>query len=105
VPTTSGGFSPANPIKFCLKYDPPIIAIVYQFVQKAKKYVHEIRVDMKENTDINKLCDELCLRESIYLNPQKISKQQIKDLLKKMQNQIIKEKKENIKNDKVSDYK
>ncbi len=29
VPTNTGGFSPANPIKFCLKYDPPIIAIVY----------------------------------------------------------------------------
>ncbi len=76
---------------------------MYQFVQKAKKYVHEIRVDMKENSDINKLCDELCLRESIYLNPHKISKQQVRDLLRKMQNQIIKEKKENIKNDKDID--
>jgi hypothetical protein len=59
-----------------LKYDPPIIAIVYLLSTKTKqkKYVHEIRVDMKENTDISKLCDELCMREYVYLNPQKISK-------------------------------
>ncbi len=89
MPTNTGGFSPANPIKFCLKYDPPIIAIVYQFVAKAKKYVHEIHVDMKESTDIERLCNELCQRESVYLNPNKISKQQVRDLLKKMQAQII----------------
>ena len=29
VPSLKGGFLPANPIKFCLKYTPPTIAIVY----------------------------------------------------------------------------
>ncbi len=81
---------PANPIKFCLKYDPPIIAIVYQFLAKTKKYVHEIRIDMKDSTDIGKLCDELCARESAYLNPQKISKQQVQELLNKMKDHLFK---------------
>ncbi len=44
---------------------------------------------MKESTDIERLCTELCLRESVYLNPQKISKQQVKDLLQKMQTQVV----------------
>lgn len=44
-------------------------------MSKPKKYVHEIKVDLKENTDLNKLCDELFLRETVYLNPEKISKQ------------------------------
>jgi hypothetical protein len=74
VPTTSGGLLPANPVNFCLKYKPPTIAIVYQFMSKPKKYVHEIYVDLKENTDLFKLCDELFVRESTYLNPNKISK-------------------------------
>jgi hypothetical protein len=79
VPSNNGGLLPANPLKFCLKYNPPIIAIVYLLAsrskdKKDKKYVHEIRVDIKETTDISKLCDELCMREYVYLNPQKISK-------------------------------
>jgi len=44
-------------------------------MSKPKKYVHEIKVDLKENTDIQKLCDELFIREATYLNPAKISKQ------------------------------
>jgi len=92
VPSNKGGLLPANPLKFCLKYDPPLIAIVYTLNQKnrEKKYVHEIRVDIKENSDIGKICDELCTREYVYLNPQKISKQQVRDLLTNLQNHIIK---------------
>jgi hypothetical protein len=29
VPSSSGGFIPADPIKFCLRFKPPTIAIVY----------------------------------------------------------------------------
>jgi hypothetical protein len=51
--------------------------------------VHEIKVDIKETTDISKLCDELCMREYVYLNPQKISKKQVKDLLNKLKDHIM----------------
>jgi len=46
VPSSSGGQIPAQPVNFCLKYRPPTIAIVYQFMSKPKKYVHEIQVDI-----------------------------------------------------------
>lgn len=81
VPGSNGGLIPANPVNFCLKYKPPTIAIVYQLVQRPKKYVHEIKVDLKESTDISKLADELCQRESVYLNPSKISKYQVNYLI------------------------
>lgn len=60
------------------------------FPKKSKKYVHEIRVDIKENSDISKLCDELCQSESVYLNPKKINKMQIKELLAKLQTSLFK---------------
>ena len=63
VPSSKGGYLPANPIQFCLKYHPPTIAIVYQLLSKKKKYVHEIKVDLKENTNISLLCDELLISE------------------------------------------
>lgn len=49
-----------------------------------KKYIHEIRLDLKETTDLDKLCDDLCKREDVYLNPKKISKNQLKELLTKL---------------------
>lgn len=32
VPSSTGGFIPADPIKFCLRYRPPTIAIVYELI-------------------------------------------------------------------------
>jgi hypothetical protein len=65
---------PATPTNFCIKYRPPTIAIVYELPNRPKKYVHEILVDIKENTDISKLCEELFYKEHVYLNPNKISR-------------------------------
>jgi hypothetical protein len=69
VPSSSGGFIPADPIKFCLRFKPPTIAIVYQLLQKPRKYVHEIKIDLKENSDLDTLCDELFEKEKHYFNP------------------------------------
>jgi hypothetical protein len=57
VPTTGGGFISADPIKFCLRFRPPTIAIVYQLLAKSRKYVHEFVIDMKEGADLSVLCD------------------------------------------------
>jgi len=46
VPANNGSFIPADPVKFCLKYKPPTIAIVYQLLNKPRKYVHEFIVDL-----------------------------------------------------------
>lgn len=51
-----------------------------------KKFVHNIKVDFAGNSKVNldQLGTELMLRESVYLNPQFISKQQVISLLKKL---------------------
>ena len=54
---------------------------------------------MKEGSNIESMCEELCLIESVYLNPQKISKQQVKELLTKMKGHMFKDSKENLKHD------
>jgi hypothetical protein len=82
VPSSSGGFLPADPIKFCLRFKPPTIALVYSIKHASKgvrKYVHEIRVDAvpQNPQELPKLCDDLFAREKTYLNPAKISKQQV----------------------------
>ena len=55
VPATDGRMILATPIKFCLNFQPPTIAVVY-IIEKSKKrtksgkpikYIHEIRVDFK----------------------------------------------------------
>jgi hypothetical protein len=74
VPSSDGSMIPANPTKFCVKFRPPTIAIVYELANRPKKYVHEILLEMKESTDLSKLCEELFQRESVYLNPAKISR-------------------------------
>ena len=65
---------PANPLNLCIKFSPPTIAVVYSLANKSKKYVHEIKIDLKENTDLHKLCDDLFNSEKVYLNPNKISR-------------------------------
>ena len=47
---------------------------------------------MKENTNISLLCDELLVKEQIYLNPGKISKSQIENLIKKLYSNTFKNK-------------
>ena len=80
VPAQNGGYIIAEPLKFCLKFRPPTIAIVYQVDHKQKgtrKYVHEIRVELKEGADLGQVCEDLFVREKTYFNPNKISRQQV----------------------------
>lgn len=59
----------AMPLKMCLKFRPPTIAVVYKFdrpssSKREKKYIHEICVDsMTARTDLRKMCDKLCEQE------------------------------------------
>ena len=55
VPATDGRMILATPLKFCLNYRPPTIAVVYTLEKskkttksgKPRKYIHEIRVDFE----------------------------------------------------------
>ena len=45
---------------------------------KMKKYIHEIQIafpDDVDQIDVNRMCDEICRKETTYLNPAFISKQ------------------------------
>jgi hypothetical protein len=81
VPSKKGGYLNAIPMKMALKYDPPAIFVVYQFAKskRKKKYIHEVKVIFKDgkNEDLSKLAEHLMLMESIYLNPDQISKPQV----------------------------
>lgn len=64
---------PATPMKMALKYDPPAIFVVYQFLKskRKKKYIHEVKVIFKDgkNEDLSQLAEHLMKLESVYLNP------------------------------------
>ena len=55
VPATDGRMVLATPLKFCLNFRPPTIAVVYTLEKskkqskggKTRKYIHEIRVDFE----------------------------------------------------------
>lgn len=91
----------ATPIKFCLKFRPPTIAVVYTIqrtskssTRKQKKYIHEIKVDFassaarsinsysyskhEDKHDLEKLTEHLCENEPTYLNTTVISKTQVR---------------------------
>ena len=52
---------------------------------KMKKYIHEIRIKFEEyepypggKVDVNKMCEELCRKETVYLHPACISRKQVR---------------------------
>lgn len=84
VPSMDGKLLSATPIKLALKNTPPTLAVVYQMKDaksgRMKKYIHEIRINFDEHGpefDVNRMCDELCRKETTYLNPGFISRQQV----------------------------
>lgn len=99
MPALDGRMIQATPLKFCLKYKPPTIAVVYTInatgkkPSKQRKYIHSIHVDFnsqlpaktpvrstKPNHTVESLelmCKQLCEQESAYLNTSIISKQQV----------------------------
>ena len=49
---------------------------------RMKKYIHEIRINFdlpeyKQDFDVNRMCDDICRKETIYLNPAYISRNQV----------------------------
>lgn len=83
VPSLDGKLLPAIPLHLALKYKPPTIAVVYimkdnksrvQLDKKGrqKKYIHEIKINFDkegDNVNINRMCEEICTKETVYLNP------------------------------------
>ena len=77
MPSLEGKLLPAIPHKLAIKSTPPTLAVVYKMrdtkTGKDKKYIHEIRINFEKqeinnDIDINRLCDEICRKETVYLN-------------------------------------
>jgi len=81
VPSMDGRLIPAIPIHLALKFKPPTIAVVYTMKDpksgRMKKYIHEIKIKFEANSSVDSMCDEMINRETTYLNPAFIGKQQV----------------------------
>jgi len=42
---------------------------------RMKKYIHEIKINFESGQSVERMCDEMINRETIYLNPMYIGKQ------------------------------
>ena len=107
VPVIDGRMALATPLKFCLNFRQPTIAVVYTLDKskrvkngKPRKYIHEIRVDFEKcmvgegrrnrkplspsypskptMSEVSELCRKLCEAEPTYLNINIISKTQVR---------------------------
>ena len=84
VPSLDGKPLQAVPKNLALKFKPPTVAVVYLMKDsksgRMKKYIHEIRIQFEEKPepiDLSSMCDEICRKEHMYLNPAFINKQQV----------------------------
>ena len=84
MPSLDGKPLPAIPKNLALKFKPPTIAVVYLMKDtktgRNKKYIHEIPIkfeDYQEPINTTNICEEICRKETMYLNPAFISKQQV----------------------------
>jgi len=89
VPSLDGKLLPAIPINLALKFRPPTVAVVYTMKDsksgRTKKYIHEIKINFEKqepkasdgSIDVGRMCDEICRKESTYLNPAYISRNQV----------------------------
>lgn len=106
VPTIDGkAYLAAEPINLALKFKPPTIAVVYQMKNKdsisigrKKKFIHEIKISFEQQAgfphkiDLSSMCEDLCRKETTYLNPVFIRREQVSDLLNKLHDRYLKDK-------------
>lgn len=88
VPGSDGKLLSAIPLKLAIKARPPTIAVVYKMKCKKsgrmKKYIHEIKISFDQQgvsldkVDITKMSDDILSKETAYLNPIIINRQQVR---------------------------
>jgi len=95
VPSTDGRLLPAVPVHLALKFKPPTIAVVYTMQDpksgRVKKYIHEIPIAFSPAASVDSVCDAICAKETTYLNPAFIQRQQVTALLAKLHAQHLAE--------------
>ncbi len=71
---------PSVPTQLMLKYNPPMITIIYFFEHREhERFYHDIHVDRKmlETTSDEDICSHLYVTEAYYFNPKQIKRQQV----------------------------
>lgn len=77
------------PKRFGLKYDPPTIVLEYMVMSLGKLYHHKMKLlRLKPDSDVNEMVDYLYNRHSFYLKESVVSRQQIANLVVRLQKRI-----------------
>lgn len=80
-----------KPINICVKYNPPTLGILYEYIgdsSRSKNYIHQIKVTMNHNSNVNEIYERLYKREPYYFNSKYINKDQVIKLLENIKNYI-----------------
>lgn len=76
--TDTNIFPDVHPLNFALKYDPPTILLQYYLGNKpTEEYVHQVKLLIKEGATASIITEELQREESVYFNPNIVSKKQV----------------------------
>ena len=78
------------PRRFALKFNPPTIVLEYFLPSNGKLYMHNMRIKPEDLLESPKqLYTKLRKKHINYLDPGKVSKRQIKDLILQLQRVCI----------------
>ena len=79
------------PKRFGLKYDPPTIVLEYMVISLGKLYHHKMKLlRLKPDSDINEMVDYLYSRHAFYLKENVVSRQQLANLVTRLQKRLQK---------------
>ena len=77
------------PKRFGLKYDPPTIVLEYMVMSLGKLYHHKMKLlRLNQDSDINEMVDYLYKRHSFYLKESVVSRQQLANLVVRLQKRM-----------------
>ena len=78
-------FSDFQPKRMALAYDPPTIVLEYMVPSTGKLYHHKMRLrQLKPDSNVDEMMEYLQKRHPLYFMNKKISKTQIKDLVRRL---------------------
>jgi len=82
-------FSDFQPKRFALNYDPPMIILEYLVPSTGKLYHHKMKLrELKPETTTEEVIEYLKKRHPLYFMTNKISKEQLSDLINRLKFKI-----------------
>ena len=65
------------PLKICTKFEKSELAIAYKYSHQDKKFLHNIKLDINDTTNLEELYSSLIKSDFLFLNPKFVSKNQV----------------------------